>query len=172
MLPARLLSSDSRGRTGSIAVFAIEDCPFEDQQGDTTMAAATAGNYGETVADIEATIGIVPGFMEALPEEDLVHEWPTFKKYVLGESEIPPKYRELVGLAVAANIKCPYCQAFHKGAAGLHGATDEELSEIAVLAGLTARWSSMIHAQHYDYDTFMEEFEQIGSFLQEGQAAD
>ncbi len=117
------------------------------------------------------TIGLVPGFMEALPEEDLVHEWPTFKNYVLGESEVPPKYRELIGLAVAANIKCPYCQAFHKGAAQLHGATDEEMSEIAVLAGLTARWSAMIHAQHYDYDTFMGEFEQIDSFLQEGQAA-
>jgi AhpD family alkylhydroperoxidase len=136
------------------------------------MAATTAENYEETVADIEAAIGLVPGFMEALPEEDLVHEWPTFKKYVLGETNIAPKDRELVGLAVAANIKCPYCQAFHKGAAQLHGATDEELSEIAVLAGLTARWSSMIHAQNYDYDTFMNEFEQIGSFLQDQQAAD
>jgi AhpD family alkylhydroperoxidase len=128
-------------------------------------------NYEETHRDIETTIGLVPGFMEALPEEDLVHEWPTFKNYVLGESEVPPKYRELIGLAVAANIKCPYCQAFHKGAAQLHGATDEELSEVAVLAGLTARWSAMIHAQNYDYDTFMEEFEQIGAFLQEGQQA-
>lgn len=136
------------------------------------MATTTTATYDETVADIEASIGLVPGFMEAVPEDALVHEWPVFKQYVLGESVIPPKYRELVELAVAATMKCPYCEAFHRGAAELHGATDEELAEVGVLAGLTARWSAMIHAQHYDYDTFMEEFEQIGAFLQEQQAAD
>ena len=139
---------------------------------DRTMATTTADSYDETLTEIEETIGIVPGFMEALPEDALVHEWPVFKQYILGESEIPPKYRELIGLAVAASLKCPYCQEFHRGAAQLHGATDDELSEVVVLAGLTARWSSMIHAQHYDQETFSEEFGQIGAFLQDGQSAD
>lgn len=136
------------------------------------MTTTTTMNYDETVADIEASIGFLPGFMKALPEADLVREWPTFKQYALGESVIPPKYRELMQLAAAANMKCPYCQAFHKGAAELHGATEEELAETAVLAGFTARWSAMLHGQHYDYDTFMEEFQRIGTYLQEQQAAD
>lgn len=136
------------------------------------MAEVGTSDYEETLRDMEETIGIVPGFMEALPKEDLNREWPFFKQYVLGESQIPPKYRELMGLAIAANIKCPYCEAFHQGAAEMHGATEEELSEAAMLASFTARWSAMIHAQHYDYDTFMEEFGQIGTFLQEQQAAD
>ena len=137
------------------------------------MAATTsAANYEETLADIEASVGLVPGFMEAVPEDALVHEWPVFKQYVLGESVIPPKYRELVELAVAATLKCPYCEAFHRGAAQLHGASEEELAEVGVLAGLTARWSAMIHAQHYDYDTFVDEFEEIGAHLREQQAAD
>lgn len=168
IVSANLSSSNSRGLCRLDLVFRIKHRSFGISTGEISMATTTTVNYGETLADIEATIGLVPGFMEALPEEDLVHEWPTFKKYVLGESAIPPKYRELIGLAVAANIKCPYCQAFHQGTAQLHGATDEEFSEIAVLAGLTARWSSMVHAQHYNYETFMEEFEQIGSFLQPG----
>jgi AhpD family alkylhydroperoxidase len=136
------------------------------------MATTTAVSYDETLADIEESIGLVPGFMAAIPEDALVHEWPVFKQYALGESVIPPKYRELMELAVAATLKCPYCQAFHRGAAELHGATDEELAEVGLLAGLTARWSAMIHAQHYDYDTFVDEFERIGAFLQEQQAAD
>jgi AhpD family alkylhydroperoxidase len=136
------------------------------------MAATTAGSYEATLADIEDSMGIVPGFMAAIPEDALVHEWPVFKQYTLGESVFSPKERELVELAVAATLKCQYCQAFHKGAAELHGATEEELAEVALLAGLTARWSSMIHAQHYDYDTFVEEFGRIGAFLQEQQAAD
>lgn len=132
----------------------------------------SAGNYEETLADIEESMGIVPGFMSALPEDALVHEWPMFKQYALGESVFSPKERELIELAVAATLKCQYCEAFHKGAAELYGATEEEFAEIAVLASMTARWSSMIHAQHYDYDTFISEFEQIGSFLQDQQAGD
>jgi len=60
------------------------------------------------------------------------------------ESKVPAKYRELMGLAVAANIKCPYCQLFHKSVAQMYGATEEELAEIAFLASYTSRWSSMI----------------------------
>ena len=121
--------------------------------------------YEDTLKDIETTIGLVPGFMKALPEDVLVQDWPLFKKYSLGESLIPAKYREMIGLAVAANIKCPYCQLYHKTAAKLHGATDEELSEVAMSASFTARWSAMIHAQNYDYQTFANELERIGEHL-------
>ena len=121
--------------------------------------------YEETLEDIEKTLGIVPGFMKALPKEVLIQEWPLFKKYNFEETEIPAKYRELMGLAVAANIKCPYCQLFHKGAAMMNGATEEELAETAFLASYTARWSAIIHAQHYDYNTFASEFAQIGEYL-------
>ena len=123
------------------------------------------GEYEDTLKDIETSLGIVPGFMKALPTDVLVGEWPLFKKYVLGESEIPPKYRELMGLSVSANIKCPYCQLFHTATAKLHGASDEELAEVYFLASFTARWSAMIHAQHYDYDQFARELDQIGKHL-------
>jgi len=124
------------------------------------------GVYENTLKDIEKTMGIVPGFMKALPKDVLIQEWPLFKKYNFEETEISAKYRELMGLAVAANIKCPYCQLFHKGAAVMNGATEEELAETAFLASYTARWSAIIHAQNYDYQKFKEEFEQIGQYLQ------
>jgi AhpD family alkylhydroperoxidase len=71
-----------------------------------------------------------------------------------------------LGLAIAANIKCPYCQLFHKGAAQMSGATEKELAESAFHASNTARWSAIIHAEHYDYQKFKEEFEKIGEHLQ------
>jgi AhpD family alkylhydroperoxidase len=123
------------------------------------------GKYDDTLKDIETTMGLVPGFMSALTEDVLMQEWPLMKKYVLGESKIPGKYRELIGLAVAANIKCPYCTLFHTGAGQLQGCTDEELKELYFLASYTARWSAMIHAQQYDYDKFAEEFAKIGEHL-------
>ena len=124
--------------------------------------------YQETLKDIEKTFGFVPGFMKGLPQDVLMADWPLMKKYTLGESKVPAKYRELLGLAVAANIKCPYCQLFHKSVAQMYGATPEEFAEIAFLASYTSRWSAMIHAQHYDYDTFAKETQQIGQFLSKG----
>ena len=121
--------------------------------------------YEDTLKDIEASLGIVPEFMKALPTDVLMSDWPLMKKYVLGESEIPGKYREMIALAVASNLKCPYCQLFHTGAAKLLGASDDELKEVYFLASFTTRWSAMIHAQHYDYDKFAAEFAQIGEHL-------
>jgi AhpD family alkylhydroperoxidase len=122
-------------------------------------------DYEDTLKDIETTLGIVPGFMKALPADVLAAEWPLMKKHVLGASKIPGKYREMIALAVAANLKCPYCELFHTGTAKLHGVSDEELKEVYFLASFTTRWSAMIHAQHYDYDKFAEEFAQIGEHL-------
>ena len=124
------------------------------------------GVYEETIKDIEATIGLVPGFMKALPKEVLVHDWQLWKKYTLGTTKIPSKYRELAGLEIAANIKCPYCELMHTAMAKFYGATDEELAEVYYLASLTARWSAMLHAQHYDWETFEREAQQMGKYLQ------
>jgi len=126
------------------------------------------GEYEDTLKDITKTFGFVPGFMKGLPQDVLAKDWPLMKKYTLGESKIPAKYRELLGLAVAANIKCPYCQLFHKSVAQMYGASPEEFAEIAFLASYTSRWSSMIHAQHYNYDTFAKETQQIGEYLSKG----
>jgi AhpD family alkylhydroperoxidase len=124
------------------------------------------GEYQDTLADIKKTIGIVPGFMKALPKEVLIHDWVLWKKYSLEKTKIPGKYRELGGLAMAANIKCPYCELMHTAMAKYHGATDAELAEVYYLASLTARWSAMIHAQHYDWKTFEKEAQQMGEYLQ------
>jgi AhpD family alkylhydroperoxidase len=102
--------------------------------------------------------------MKAIPKDVLVKDWALMKKYQLGESEIPAKYREFIGLAIAANLKCPYCSLMHTAMATMAGATDKEMSEVAFLASYTARWSAMLHALQYDYDTFAKEVRQIGDY--------
>ena len=77
-------------------------------------------SYQETVNDIEKEFGSFPGFLRGVPQDVLMHMWPIMKRYILGESKIPPKYREMIGLAVAATLKCPYCEIFHKGAAQMN----------------------------------------------------
>lgn len=38
-----------------------------------------------------------------------------------GESVIPQKYKEMMTLAAAAALKCPYCQTFHRESAEMYG---------------------------------------------------
>jgi AhpD family alkylhydroperoxidase len=136
------------------------------------MATQSEGDAVEqTRTDVEETLGFVPGFWE-LNDEDLVNEWPNFKRHAFEETAIPPKYKELIGLAIAANIKCPYCQYFHKEAAKMHGATDEELKEIAFLSSWTARYSAIIHGLDYDVETFEDEVNQMAEHLEEQMVAD
>jgi len=129
--------------------------------------AAESTSYNETVTEIEDTFGIMPGYLEALPEQDLVNEWPNLKRFMFGAGEIDPKQRELIGLAVAGAIGCEFCRHFHKGAAQLHGATDEELAELSFIASYTPRYSAMIQAQDYDFNQFKQEVETIAGHLQE-----
>jgi alkylhydroperoxidase/carboxymuconolactone decarboxylase family protein YurZ len=54
----------------------------------------------------------------------------------------------------------------HTAMATLNGATDKEMAEVAFLASLTSRWSAMLHALQYNYDTFSKEVRQIGDYAQ------
>jgi AhpD family alkylhydroperoxidase len=111
------------------------------------MALFFSMNYEETVKEIEQTFGILPEFFKNTPKDILPQMWPLFKKYQIGESAIPQKYREMMMLAAAAATKCPYCQTYHKEIAKMYGATVEELNELAVIIGQTSFWSNVLHTQ-------------------------
>ena len=110
-----------------------------------------------TVKDIEGTLGMLPGFFKNTPKDILPQMWPLFKKYQMGESVIPKKYKEMMMLASAVATKCPYCQTYHKEVAKTFGATEEELNELAVVVAQSAFWSNVLHVQNYDYATFVKE---------------
>jgi predicted nucleotidyltransferase len=37
--------------------------------------------YEDTLKDIEKTLGAVPSLMKFLPEEKLIHDWPSWKRF-------------------------------------------------------------------------------------------
>lgn len=72
--------------------------------------------------------------------------WLALEKIVAREDgAIPPKYRQLIGIAVALSTQCPYCIEAHTRAAKKAGATPEELAETAFI---TAALSSGAAASH------------------------
>jgi AhpD family alkylhydroperoxidase len=128
-------------------------------------------NYQETKSEVEKTFGSVPGFFNGVPQDVLVQMWPVMKTYMLGQSKIPAKYRELISLAVAATIKCPYCETFHRATAKMNGASEEELAELGALVGQVTFWSSVLHTLNYDMNTFMKEFQAIGEHFAKQESA-
>ena len=122
-------------------------------------------SYEATISEIEKYFGFVPGFFKDLPQESMIQMWPIFKKYNLGESNIPPKYRELLMLAVSAAIKCPYSILYHREAARMMGASEEELAEVSILTSSTGFWSDVLHSMNYDKDRFAKELEKAGEHL-------
>jgi AhpD family alkylhydroperoxidase len=129
-------------------------------------------SYEETRSEIEKTFGLIPGFINGVPQDVLVQMWPVMKTYIFGQTRIPAKYREMISLAVAATLKCPYCETFHRGAAKMNGASDEELAELGAIVGQVTFWSSVLHTLNYDMNTFMKEFQAIGEhFAKQHEAA-
>lgn len=111
-----------------------------------------------TYADIKKTLGLVPTFLRAFPEEAVSAAWDEFKGVQLNPSSaIPPKYKELIGLAVAAQIPCRYCIYFHTKAAGLGGATERETKEAVVMAAIVRKWSTVLNGMQTDEAKFRAE---------------
>jgi len=114
-------------------------------------------NRQQIYREIEETMGIVPGFLKKLPDSTLELEWELMKQSQMEPGAIPNKYRELIGLAVAAATRCRYCTLFHTEMAKLNGATDEEIEDAVHFAKSTMGWSTYLNGLQIDYDEFKKE---------------
>lgn len=110
--------------------------------------------------DIQQTLGMVPTFLRTFPDSALAPAWLQMKEVQLNpNTAIPSKYKELIGLAVAAQIPCRYCILFHKGAAKVNGATERELKETLAEASLTRYFSTVLNGYGQDEATFRREID-------------
>lgn len=114
-------------------------------------------NRNEVYRDIEATFGKVPSFFKAIPDRSIALEWELFKTTQLAESPIPNKYRELIGLGIAAATKCKYCAFYHTEAAKMFGATEEEIEDAVHFAKANAGWSAYLNGLQFDFEEFKQE---------------
>jgi AhpD family alkylhydroperoxidase len=116
-------------------------------------------------AEMKEMLGLVPSFFGRIPEDYLDFEWELFKRLELGETRIPNKYKELMGIALHAETKCHYCTLFHTEAAKLFGATDEEIQEAVHYAKMSLGWSAYLNGIRQDYDQFADELARIGEHI-------
>jgi AhpD family alkylhydroperoxidase len=113
-------------------------------------------------ADIQKTIGFVPGMFKLVPDLALPGAWQEMKALHLNPATaLPGKYKELTALAVAAQIPCEYCIYAHTEFAKLNGATDAEISEAVAMGALTRKWSTWLNGIQTDEGKFRGEINQL-----------
>ena len=112
---------------------------------------------GEIRSEIEKMFGRVPSWVSEMPDVALEGFWSMMRDFQLAETAIPNKYKELIGLGVSGATRCRYCALFHTEAAKLFGATDQEISEAAMMAAHTMGASTFMNAMQLDYETFRRE---------------
>lgn len=109
-------------------------------------------------ADITKTLGFVPQFFTRFPDVALPGAWEEMKTLQLNpQTALPPKVKELIGLAVAAQVPCKYCVLAHTQFARLGGASDAEIGEAVTMAAITRHWSTFLNGIETDEAKFRAE---------------
>jgi AhpD family alkylhydroperoxidase len=115
-----------------------------------------------TYRDIEQTLGLVPTFFRQFPESGIAGAWGEFKSVQLNpNTALNGKTKELIGLAVAAQVPCQYCVYFHTVAAKANGATDAEIREAVAMAAIVRHWSTVLNGMQTDLATFKQEVDTV-----------
>ena len=110
--------------------------------------------------EMKEMFGTVISFVDEIPDEFIDSEWDLIKRLQFGETLIPNKYKELIGLAVAAATRCRYCTLFHTEVAKLFGATDAEVEEAVHYTKQVSGWSTYINGLQVNYEEFANEVAQ------------
>lgn len=112
--------------------------------------------------DMQQTLGHVPGFFKQFPDAGIAGAWAEFKSVQLNpNSALSGKQKELIGLAVAAQIPCTYCIYFHTAAAKANGATDAEVREAVAMAAIARHWSTVLNGMQVDFAEFKNDTDTV-----------
>ena len=100
-------------------------------------------------------------FEDTLPAQTLGPLMEAYGALNGEDAALDPKTRELIALAVAAQIPCDYCVKAHGDNARDLGASGAELREAAATAGFVRMWSTVLQGADYDFEAFGAEHEKM-----------
>jgi len=119
---------------------------------------------GDVESDVRMTLGTSLAPLDRVPDEFVAAEWDLLKGLHFGETIIPNRYKELIGLAVAAVTRCPYGVALHTEGARLHGASEGEIAEAVHYAKLAVGWSVHLAGLQVDQQEFVRQVRRAVAF--------
>ena len=106
--------------------------------------------------------GDVPKFYKDTYPEHALKAALEAKSVLMGkDAKLDPKTRELIGLAVAAQIPCAYCTYAHIKNARAQGASEAEIREAVAMAAHIRQWSTVLNGMGYDLEAFKAEIDKM-----------
>jgi AhpD family alkylhydroperoxidase len=106
---------------------------------------------------INQEYGRVPLIFERMAERpEVLISHLLYKGAVTSTSTLNPKLVELISLAVGSALKCRHCVDYHIRAALKKGATNDEILEVILIAGLTANAAVLANAYRVMHDAVQE----------------
>ena len=109
--------------------------------------------------EMNAALGPVPSWVQALPEHRQGAAWELMKAQGNPDAPIPPKYRELIEPAVAAQIPCQYCVYAHTQRAQRLGASEAEIGDALGASAYARYFSTLLNGTQPTMEDFKAQFE-------------
>lgn len=125
-----------------------------------TAAADPAGDAAR--ADIQKTLGWVPSFVKALPENALPGLWEQIKGFEMNpQTALPGKTKELIGLAIAAQMPSRLNIYAYEKCSKAAGASQAEVNEAVTIAAMARHWSTIFNGVQLDEAKFRTELAKL-----------
>lgn len=117
----------------------------------TAPAMAAGPDASGARADIAKTFGFVPGFFKVMSDTAVPGAWQEMKGLQMNPNTVlPGRTKELIGLAVSAQVPCRYCVYAHTEFAKLNGASEAEIAEAVAVGGVERHWSAYLFGEQVD----------------------
>ncbi len=101
-----------------------------------------------------------PPFVKAIePKASVGSSWQEWLAVFNPKGALDGKTKELIGLAVAAQIPCEYCIYGHTLGAKQAGATDEQIKEAIAASALVRKMSTELNGNQYDIAEFKKQID-------------
>jgi AhpD family alkylhydroperoxidase len=101
-------------------------------------------------ADMIKTVGFVPTFLKDVPDNLVPGFWQETKAIEFGKTALDGKTRDLIGLAIAAQMPSRLTAWSYTKCGKSSGATDAQLHEAVALSALTRHWSTFFNGVQLD----------------------
>ena len=112
------------------------------------------------VLPVSAFAQDAPPFLNAIaPQATVSSAWQEWMTVFNPKGALDGKTKELIGLAVAAQIPCDTCIYAHTVGARHAGATDEQIKEAIAASALVRKMSTELNGNQYDMAEFKKQID-------------
>ena len=115
-------------------------------EGDPGVAAAKA--------DMVKTVGFVPSFLKDVPDNMIPGLWQETKAMGFAKTALDAKTKDLIGLAIAAQMPSRLTAWSYSKCGKASGATDAQLHEAVALSAMARHWSTFFNGAQLDEARF------------------